>query len=418
MINRKNTQDSESKIISGTNQSGSRMVTSTSYQTKEFSSYSSQTSSQRVFTRTLSTSTHGDLPSTSSATTRNGYQSPNQNRISSLISSFDRNVSLDPPRSAVSNKPRSIFDIDARPFTSGASDSPHPGSSSWLSESIQRPTTMYSSQRTATPSNPAITSSNLSIPNELTKSRDPRIPTYDTNGKKRGKVLIINNVKFMKKDEERKGAEVDGKRISELFRKMGFEVKLYRDLKKLEMLNKIDKFRLDKSLGKVDISVVILMSHGHNRKNETIIPGSFTQIVGIDGESLPTEDVLSKFDSINCSSLKGKPKIFIFQCCRGEQKELQVDAAPIRNVIKQHADVLIAFSTLPGFFSLRDPVKGSWYIQSICDIFERHAKEFDVETLLKIVDDQLSKKHPEYQQTSSYESRGFKRCYLNPVDFR
>lgn len=67
-----------------------------------------------------------------------------------------------------------------------------------------------------------------------------------------------------------------------------------------------------------------------------------------------------------------------------------------------------------GFYSLRDPEKGSWYIQSICQVFREHAKEYHVEDMLKIVDAELSEKHPEYKQTSTYENRGFKKCFLNP----
>lgn len=239
------------------------------------------------------------------------------------------------------------------------------------------------------------------------------VPTYTTNSKNKGKVIIINNIKFFK-NEERKGAEVDEKDISKLFKEMGFEVVIHRNLTTSEMKNKIKKFSSDKSLAKVDISVVVIMSHGTNTINNQLIPGSCTLVCGIDNSGVEINEIVAEFSGEKCSGMKGKPKLFFFQCCRGNQGELQVDAVPIKPIVKAHADVLIAYSTIPGFYSVRDPKKGSWYIQSICEVFRKHYRDFDVETLLKIVDEQLSKKHPLQKQTSAYESRGFKRCFLYP----
>ncbi|KAJ8934031.1 hypothetical protein NQ318_014202 [Aromia moschata] len=182
------------------------------------------------------------------------------------------------------------------------------------------------------------------------------------------------------------------------------------------MMNKLKQFINDSSLKKVDMSIVVMMSHGNNIDNTgRIVHGGFTQIYGVDNEGLQIDTVLDLFSAESCRALAGKPKIFIFQCCRGDKYEtLHHDAAPMRDIKRKHSDMLIAFSTLPGFYSIRDTVQGSWYIQSIYEVFKRHTKEFDVETLLKIVDQELSKKHPTYKQTSMYESRGFKCCYLNP----
>ncbi|CAG9819065.1 unnamed protein product [Phaedon cochleariae] len=244
---------------------------------------------------------------------------------------------------------------------------------------------------------------------------DTEVPTYSTSGKRRGKVLIINNVNFLDDKSDRAGALKDDESVSDLFKSMGFEVKVHRNLKKQIMIEKIKKFRSDRDLAKVDISVVMLMSHGNNIKGQMVMPGGYTEISGTDGKGLSIDEVLDEFDTKNCPGMEGKPKLFFFQCCRGDRSErIQTDAKPIK-VVKQHGDMLIAHSTLPGFYSLRDTQKGSWYIQSICNVFKDHAKKHDVETMLKIVDENLSRCHPQYTQTTSYESRGFKRCYLNPI---
>ncbi|KAJ8920079.1 hypothetical protein NQ315_011733 [Exocentrus adspersus] len=305
---------------------------------------------------------------------------------------------------------------DARPLTSTGTVVAPKKQISVPSAPLPRCSSYLPSANTAS-SNVAGSTHSLPTSNKAS-AYDERVPTYNTQGKKRGRVLIINNINFLKAEEERKGAKKDETDVKELFKSMGFDVEVSRDLKKAAMLDKVDKFRKNSALKTCDMCIVIMMSHGSNVDDKGMsVRGGFTQILGTDNMTLPIDDVLDKFTTDKCSAMAGKPKIFIFQCCRGrgEEQALHYDAAPtMKNIVKNHADMLIAFSTLPGFFSLRDTQKGSWYIQCICNVFKEHAKSFDVETLLKIVDDQLSKQHPLYQQTSTYESRGFKRCFLNP----
>lgn len=57
---------------------------------------------------------------------------------------------------------------------------------------------------------------------------DTKIPTYSTHSKERGKVLVLNNIKFSG-DLYRKGAKLDEKNVVSLFQQMGFDVKSHRD---------------------------------------------------------------------------------------------------------------------------------------------------------------------------------------------
>ncbi|XP_057655051.1 caspase-7-like [Diorhabda carinulata] len=341
-------------------------------------------SSYYSVTQTNSTSSSSSLLRTSAL-----HSSPN---LSDLSTGF--------VKSNIKPRAISVFETDAVPLVQplNLSKIVNNYQSPFARQLTQYNSTRLSSLQPTTPHNNAVNSV---------------VPTYTTNSKNKGKVLIINNINFVN-SQERKGAKVDEKEISNLFKEMGFDVLIHRNLKTLEMKHKIKKFSSDKSLSKVSISVVVIMSHGTNTINKQQIPGSYTLVCGIDDGGVEIDEIVAEFSGEKCSAMKGKPKLFFFQCCRGEKTELKVDAVPIKPVVKAHADVLIAYSTLPGFYSVRDEEKGTWYIQSICDVFRKHYKDFDVETLLKIVDEQLSKKHPEYVQTSVYESRGFKRCFLYP----
>jgi caspase-like apoptosis-related cysteine protease len=63
---------------------------------------------------------------------------------------------------------------------------------------------------------------------------------------------------------------------------------------------------------------------------------------------------------------------------------LQMDGCS-STVLRTMSDVLIGYSTLPGFASNRDVYLGTWYIQAICEVFMEHACDTDVEDMLKMV---------------------------------
>ena len=55
--------------------------------------------------------------------------------------------------------------------------------------------------------------------------------------------------------------------------------------------------------------IVIILSHGND--------GGL--INAADGKSVPTEYVLRRFNNDACPALKGKPKFFVLQACRGDE---------------------------------------------------------------------------------------------------
>ncbi|XP_025247457.1 caspase-9 isoform X2 [Theropithecus gelada] len=56
------------------------------------------------------------------------------------------------------------------------------------------------------------------------------------------------------------------------------------------------------------------------------------------------------------------------------------------------SDIFVSYSTFPGFVSLRDPKSGSWYIETLDNIFEQWAHSEDLQSLLLRVADAVSVK--------------------------
>ena len=62
--------------------------------------------------------------------------------------------------------------------------------------------------------------------------------------------------------------------------------------------------------------------------------------------------------------------LFVLQACQGDQLDhgvnmtrTETDAGAASYKIPNHADFLIAYSTIPGFYSWRNTTAGSWFVQ-------------------------------------------------------
>lgn len=174
------------------------------------------------------------------------------------------------------------------------------------------------------------------------------------------------------------------------------------------------------SLKQADCLVVTIMSHGEEGETK-----DSSYVVTSDNTHLGVSWIIDQFTNENCPAFHMKPKIFIFQICRGESPHIGLRVNRIQadgfnrtpgDIIRKLTDMLLAFSTLPGDKSYRDIYMGTWYIQLLCEVFMNHAHNTEIEHLLKIVDQRLETLQSEdgNMQTSTYESRGFKRCFLHP----
>ncbi|XP_075528378.1 caspase-1-like isoform X2 [Dermacentor variabilis] len=215
----------------------------------------------------------------------------------------------------------------------------------------------------------------------------PVLPTsleaeeYKMSHRRRGKCVIFNNRTFEShtKLSERRGTDLDADNLRSCFRDLGFETVMYTDLScnktrdVLEILGKQD-------YSDDDCFVCCFLTHGE-----------CDVLYGTDGK-FPVDTVIEPFRGDACPSLLGKPKLFFIQACRGDrldagaQAVLDTSDSPTRIYrIPTHADILAAYSTVPGFYSWRNTMQGSWFIQALCSVLRQRAQYADLLSMLTVV---------------------------------
>lgn len=184
-----------------------------------------------------------------------------------------------------------------------------------------------------------------------------------------GQCVIINNKNFDRRTgmNQRNGTDVDAANVMKVFTKLGYKVKIYNDQTVEQMKHVLT------SVSKEDHSccasfICVLLSHGDE--------GVF---FGTDG-SIELKYLTSLFRGDRCQSLVGKPKLFFIQACRGTDLDagIETDSGDSTTKIPVEADFLYAFSTAPGYYSWRNTMTGSWFIQSLCDMISKYGKELEL----------------------------------------
>ncbi|XP_059483692.1 uncharacterized protein LOC132201505 [Neocloeon triangulifer] len=267
---------------------------------------------------------------------------------------------------------------------------------------------------------------------------------YDCGTNPKGYALILNIHNYPdydgdEEDRERKGSQVDTLAMTKLFNELGYIVELYpnnftdnvsqEDFKKV-----ITRFAKKREHFHVDSCFVVIMAHGEQLETS----GRGNVIITSDNKPVPITWISSQFSAEKCQLLIGKPKIFMYQCCRGRTNiSRQINhyhkgpATPStaktdgkgsvpegekvisKKFERQIDDILICHAAPQGYVAHRDTKVGSTFIQAIIDVFVKHAHEKHVVGMMKEVDKLI--KSQSISQTVSIEILGFtKKLYLHP----
>uniref|UniRef100_A0A8C5DYW1 Caspase 9, apoptosis-related cysteine peptidase n=1 Tax=Gouania willdenowi TaxID=441366 RepID=A0A8C5DYW1_GOUWI len=252
------------------------------------------------------------------------------------------------------------------------------------------------------------------------RPRRDSVQSYKMDAAPCGHCLIINNVEFDPESElnNRKGSNVDCLKLERRFKALGFIVDVKTDLTQRQIKHELSVLR-KKDHSQYDCCVVIMLSHGtevsHNR-----FPGA---VYGVDGQYVLVQHITNYLNGQHCPSLQGKPKLFFIQACGGDERDTgaevspedvqssnggiddQTDAIPVssssdslstsdetdaRATLPTPSDILVSYSTFPGYVSWRDTQSGSWYVETLDRILEENASSADLVTMLTMVNLEVS----------------------------
>ncbi|XP_020788107.2 caspase-9 isoform X2 [Boleophthalmus pectinirostris] len=254
------------------------------------------------------------------------------------------------------------------------------------------------------------------------RTRKDSIQSYKMDATPCGHCLIINNVEFEQKSDlnNRTGSNVDCDKLQRRFTNLNFIVEVKTNLRQKQIRQELSALsKKDHSV--FDCCVVIILSHGtevsHNR-----FPGA---VYGVDGLYVPVQHVTNFLNGQHCPSLQGKPKLFFIQACGGGEKDTgfefspedetapscgggednQTDAIPTssssdslsmsdepdaRVSLPTPSDILVSYSTFPGYVSWRDTQAGSWYVETLDRVLSENASTDDLVTMLMMVNHEVS----------------------------
>jgi len=188
---------------------------------------------------------------------------------------------------------------------------------------------------------------------------------YNMNHPRRGIAIIFNHMNFDPRLglKQRNGTNVDRDSLRSVLKGLDFEVKVYNDLhfKQLErVLEEVACYDHTDA----DCIFVAVLSHGE------------MGILYAQDQPFKPDRLWCHFNAEKCPTLAGKPKLFFIQACQGDQLDggvrlhavakTETDSNAHTYKIPSHADFLIAYSTIPGFYSWRNTSNGSWFVQALC----------------------------------------------------
>lgn len=212
---------------------------------------------------------------------------------------------------------------------------------------------------------------------------DRHAAEYNMKHKYRGMALIFNHEHFdVMTLKSRAGTNVDCENLARVLKQLDFDVSVHKDCRYKEIVAVVENAAKQDHTDN-DCILVAILSHGEMG----YIYAKDTQY--------KLDNIWSLFTANHCPTLAGKPKMFFIQACQGDRLDAGVTMQRGRTEtdgdssmsykIPIHADFLIAYSTIPGFYSWRNTTRGSWFMQSLCAELATNGKRLDILTLLTFV---------------------------------
>ncbi|CAH8849757.1 unnamed protein product [Trichobilharzia szidati] len=232
-----------------------------------------------------------------------------------------------------------------------------------------------------------------------------RIPTsyvYSSDNTERGLCVVFSVDKFdpILCLPPRNGSLVDIQHIKKAFQSLDFKVMVHSNPTTETLCSTIQAISMQ-NLSNHDCFACVILSHGDE--------GDL--IYARDG-SIPLDRIIAPFRGDQCSDLRGKPKLFFIQACRGmglddgvfvcdgplsRGKSENPPSSALRR-IPVEADLFIAYAVQPGYYAFRNSVNGSWFIRALSDALLRYGNTLDLLSIMTRVNYEVAY---EYESTAA-----------------
>ena len=160
---------------------------------------------------------------------------------------------------------------------------------------------------------------------------------YKMTSNPSGFCVIINIVNF---DGNTQLERVDSIKsvylISETFNQLNFKLKIFHDLKDYEIKSKLNQLLNSEECESYDCFVLYIHSHGKEHG-----------FITANNNVIEYHEIFDLFSNKNSQKLIGKPKLILFDCCRGDYYSPDLrDADKTMVNMSVHSDLFVVYSTL------------------------------------------------------------------------
>jgi len=283
-----------------------------------------------------------------------GVTQSNSNDPSPMQASGEGSFTSSPEKNFQNSSNAKTIDTEKKTVDSNKDDvlSAPPGYSSLFpTESIEEE---FPDMNIVVPTTPVISDIPPQYPvtNHQMVSLPADLPKYKMSSNPRGICLILSNSNFKEARErgknlrDRPGTKIDVERITKTFSDLKFKVKCHEELPAQAMFQALSYFAMNIDHSQYDCFVCFILTHGND-----------SGLFGVDGEDIKINYATSLFEPID--KLKGKPKLFFFQACRGvsETKSYKKDSCNFgdndNSYLSQYSvplgsDFFLGYATPPG----------------------------------------------------------------------
>ncbi|XP_070697576.1 caspase-14-like [Pempheris klunzingeri] len=246
---------------------------------------------------------------------------------------------------------------------------------------------------------------------------------YDMTGKREALMLCV-----MKGNQ---GGPADLQIMKTFFKDFGFVSEFLIDGSVQEMREKLRSFRDRINRSDENISCVLVATSSHGVRKGIIDPYQ---------KELQVEEILQNFSDQQCPKLKGKPKIFMFDACRGHLKDPGVSAdrekdrrlqAQLNEQMKKEKhrvfmktyqspwihDMILFYPTRPDFVAWMTTEGSSMFVKmaevlASADTENEHLRDLFVKVNKKMVNEDIMSKDGIRKNVMTTESTLSKLVYL------